>query len=254
MIEIKKLNLKYKKQIFNNLNLKIKPNKLNIILMNNAKGKTTLSHLLKGKIKYDYIYLNNTPYKNLTKEYKQNKIKLIDDTPFQTNNPLYELSKDQELNNIPPKQIQLNILNISMKLNMVEILNIPFIDLTDESKIKVKLAKALITDPDVIILDDPLTNLYNKKEIIKLLKQTKKTIIYITSNSEDLIYADYIYIIDKKVKQEGTKQEILKDEQTFTKNKIQEPVMLELSTKLKYYNLIDKIYYSETKLIEDLWK
>ena len=53
---------------------------------------------------------------------------------------------------------------------------------------------------------------------------------------------------------EGTKEEILEDEELLNNAHIEVPFMVDLSNKLKMYSLINKTYYDMEELVDSLWK
>jgi hypothetical protein len=52
----------------------------------------------------------------------------------------------------------------------------------------------------------------------------------------------------------GGKQQALENEKIFKKNNLIRPFIVELSSKLKYYELTEGIYTNEDKLVNDIWK
>ena len=89
-------------------------------------------------------------------------------------------------------------------------------------KQKVCLIRALIINPDILLMDEPLTNLdiASKKllqnEIIKLWKKTRKTIIYVTHDvDEALVMATRIVLFDKL----GNIKKIIKIKENNLKSK-----------------------------------
>ena len=76
-----------------------------------------------------------------------------------------------------------------------------------------------------------------------------------TSNLEDTINCDYIYVIDNNViAVEGKPIEVLEKDNILNKLGIDLPFMMDLSVKLKDYDLIDNIEVDYDRMIEALWK
>ena len=69
------------------------------------------------------------------------------------------------------------------------------------------------------------------------------------------IYTDYLYILDKgKILLEGIPIEVLKKDNVLNKIGLQIPFMIDLSVKLKDYNLIDDTILNMDKMVNLLWK
>ena len=84
------LNFKYKDELFNDLNLSIKLNTINMLIGPNGSGKTTLGKIISGQIKTKNIYFDETlidPTKYII--YLDKNIK---NTPIKRNNILTSLS------------------------------------------------------------------------------------------------------------------------------------------------------------------
>ena len=80
------------------------------------------------------------------------------------------------------------------------------------------------------------------------------TIIHITQDIEDTLISDQVVIIDKKVLLKGNKEKIYKEEETLNNLGYKLPFMVELSNRLKFYNLIDETIYDMQKMVDTLWK
>ena len=52
----------------------------------------------------------------------------------------------------------------------------------------------------------------------------------------------------------GTYKEIIMRDNELTKIGIEIPLMIDLSRKLQFYNLIDGLYYDPDKVVDKLWK
>ena len=108
-----------------------------------------------------------------------------------------------------------------------------------------------------IIFLNVLTYVNNdfKKKIIHDLKQLNKIIINFTSEIEECLLLDYMIVVsDNKIIMEGNTKDILKQEKILKKLGFNLPFVTDLSNSLKYYELIDKDYYDNLSLVEDLWK
>ena len=51
----------------------------------------------------------------------------------------------------------------------------------------------------------------------------------------------------------GNVKELIKDENLFIKNDIELPFIINLSYKLKAYELIDKLIYTTDEMVEEIW-
>ncbi len=93
-----------------------------------------------------------------------------------------------------------------------------------------------------------------RKKILDLLALRKINYINITSNIEDTLLCDYIYVFDKdKIVMEGKKESVLKEEKILKRLGYSLPFVVDLSLQLNYYNILDKIYFNIESLVHDLW-
>lgn len=84
---------------------------------------------------------------------------------------------------------------------------------------RVALARALAPNPDVLILDEPFSNLdvilrnQLRQEVASILQKTKKTAIFITHDIKDAVsISDKMIVLQKgKIVQQGTIKEICKN-------------------------------------------
>ncbi len=130
-------------------------------------------------------------------------------------------------------------------------------DLTLIDQIKINILSNLSSSKKIFVFMDILTYLDTsfKKEIISYLKAHGKRIINYTSNIEETLLLEYLIIIhNNTVIMEGMKEAVLKEERIIKKLGFRLPFIVELSSGLKYYNLVDKIYFDNESLVNDLWK
>lgn len=93
-----------------------------------------------------------------------------------------------------------------------------------------------------------------KMKIFKLLKKQNISYINVTSNVEDALYSDYIFVYDgNKLVLEGNRNEVLKEEKTLKRLGYGLPFVVDLSIQLNYYDIFNKVYYDLDELVRALW-
>ncbi len=183
------------------------------------------------------------------------------DSSFVTDRVIDELSLPLRNLHFSEEEIQSKIQEISSYLHIDHMLDCIPRSLSIGQKQLISLATALIINPDILIVDDSLDmiDLLTKDKILslfrKLHREKKVTILYVTHDLEDTLYADRIILLsngniclDEKTKTAFTKEKI------FQSSGLSLPFMVDLSKKLQYYNLIDKIEYNMDRLVNKLWK
>ena len=91
-------------------------------------------------------------------------------------------------------------------------------------------------------------------KIFKLLKKQNISYINVTSNVEDALYSDYIFVYDgNKLVLEGNRNEVLKEEKTLKRLGYGLPFVVDLSIQLNYYDIFNKVYYDLDELVRALW-
>ena len=130
-------------------------------------------------------------------------------------------------------------------------------ELTNTDEIKINILKSLCSDKEVIVFYDILNYIDNelKDKLIKELINQDKTIINYTTEIEETLYLDYLIIVhENKVIMEGQTKEVLNEDKIIMKLGFNMPLIIELSSGLKYYGVVNKKYYDIESLVEDLWK
>ena len=258
MIDVKNLNFSYKdKKVLHNLNFNIKENTITTIIGNNGSGKSTLAKILVGLLQYEgTIKINNKLLNKNIKEIRK-EIGIVFENPdnqFVAETVFSDIAFTLENMKYNKKDIKKKIIDISNYLNIDNILNVEPNSLSGGKKQLVALASALVHDPKILILDEALTYVdgIEKENIYKLLKDLKNkgmTIINITHDVEETLLSDNIILINN-----GTIEFDGKKEDFYKLKDINLPFIVELSNKLMFYDLIDKVYYDMEELVGVLWK
>ena len=155
-------------------------------------------------------------------------------------------------NPIDIMSIPLNIMEDfdCMKLNLKK-------DLTKIDEIKLAILESIASKKETIVFNNILTYVDNnfKEKVISYLKEQNKRIINITTDIEETILLNYLIVIyDNKIIMEGKTIDILKEEKLLKKLGYRLPFIIELSSGLKYYGVINDIVLDKERLVNDLWK
>ncbi len=202
LLELKNINFQFttnKNSVetkIKNLNFKIRKNTFFGILGKSGSGKSTLLNLICGLItpldgKILYQDQDISKFKNKWKNkigYVPQEVKLFDDTIL-NNITMYDdkYSDNNRINSL------LNILNLGdfvkkLPKKLDTILGSDGVELSVGQKQRVGIVRALIRNPEIIILDESTNSLDKKteEEIIKFMKILKKdkTIIFVTHDQE----------------------------------------------------------------------
>lgn len=235
--------------LFENLNILVpKDNFITISGPNNC-GKTTLLRILNREIiTENKVIIENRGINNYKIEEYSKIVQCV--IPLET--IFDETTVEEELLNINNK-----IDKVVTGLKMKKILTKSIKELTNKEIILIQIAKAILSNPEILLLDDISTYFNNKekKDIFTYLRKQKITIVYTTISLEDALYSDYLYIIsDKKVALEGNPLFILQKDNIINKIGLKLPFMVDLSVKLKDYELIDKQILDPKEMVDELWK
>jgi len=162
-IEINNLNKKYNDILaVKNINFKIKKGSIVGLLGPNGCGKTTTIGMMLGLIKPSSgtVFINGENIEN-----ENNRTKILQKVNFIS--PYVELPKKltvEENLKVYGKlygvnNLQDKILELMQRLNLIEFKKRKTGELSSGQKNRVSLAKALINDPEILLLDEPTASL-----------------------------------------------------------------------------------------------
>ena len=264
-LSIDKLKYAYDgNKVLNDITFKIKiPSMISIIGSNNC-GKTTLIKCLSGvlpvdeNIIIDDVVLNK---KNIKKYSRSIGVVFsLDQNQFLFNKVLDEITFPLGNLNYSKKNMKSAVNEVSKLLFLEDIINKEIWVLNHVEKIKVLLATAIIHKPSVLLLDDIFIGLndLDKERIMLLLKriirELRIIVISTTSSLSDTVYSDAILVIaDGSIKYSGKLEDILKHDNTLAKLGIEIPIMMDMSLKLQFYNLLNKVILNPEEMVDELW-
>lgn len=219
IIEIDNLNKSFKDvKAVQNLSFKVKEGELFAFLGLNGAGKSTTISIICGQLKKDSGEVVIDGH-NVDKNAEGVKSEL--GVVFQNSVLDKPLTVKENLKNraalygIVGNEFKTRLDNLSKLLSLDEILNRPVGKLSGGQRRRADIARALIHNPKILILDEPTTGLdpqtrHTLWEVISgLRKQTGMTVFLTTHYMEEAAEADYIVILDSgKISAEGTPLEL----------------------------------------------
>ena len=219
MIEVKNLYFKYDKEwVLEDITFNVKENEFMAIIGPNGGGKTTLLKLLLG-----FLTPTKGEIKILSKPPRESRV-LIGYVPQHTNFSLDlpitvfdivlqgRLKKGKFFYNQEDKEKAKEVLN---NLNIFELKDKKIKDLSGGQRQKVLIARSLVSEPKILIMDEPTSaiDVKGQKEILDLIDGFEITRIVVSHDIKILLRnVDKIAYIHKKlVLHEGPKLDIPKD-------------------------------------------
>ena len=220
MIRFEDVCLSYDKKeyVIKNLNLTINDNELLVIVGPSGCGKTSLVSLLSGLVKptSGNIYIDDKivndvePY-NRGISYMQQKAK-----PYPHMNVFDNIAFGLETKKLDKETIKTKVEEIAEMLSIKPYLKRKPNELSGGEVQRLNLARALVLDNNIVILDEPLSSIDAKLkkdmrfDIKQLHKFKNNTIVYITHDQEEAMsLADRIVLMNEgKIVQIGTPVEI----------------------------------------------
>ena len=119
----------------------------------------------------------------------------------------------------------------------------------------------MLASPQILFLDDICQELDSKekKEFINLLRtlqlETEISIIMTTSDLNITLESDYLLIIDKgKILLKGEPLTVVEKDNILNKIGLDLPFMVDLSVKLRDYNVVEKIELDIDRMADEIWK
>ena len=215
IIEIKNLNKSFKDvKAVQDLSFRVKEGELFAFLGLNGAGKSTTISIICGQLKKDSGSVTVNGF-DLDKNIEGIKSELgvvfqnsVLDKPLSVKS---NLENRAALYGITGADFEKRLSELSRMLDFGELLNRPVGKLSGGQRRRVDIARALLHNPKILILDEPTTGLdpqtrHTLWEVISnLRKNTGMTVFLTTHYMEEAADADYIVILDSgKISAEGT--------------------------------------------------
>lgn len=205
-------------EVFKDLNIKFENHTFNVLLGESGSGKTTLLNIIAG--------IQNQYDGQLTfdgKDARELSIRRRNISYMPQNYVIYDrmtvfdnIAFPLKFVDISPEEVLVRVRNIAKRLGIAHCLSRKPKYLSFGQQQRMVLAKALVKDPDIILLDEPMTSNdpMIKEYLFDVIKEAKEelnaTIIYVTHDYMEAIrYGEVLYVInDSKVVAKGTPKEL----------------------------------------------
>ena len=263
LLQINKLNYQITDDKIFNISLDVQKGDYISIIAPNKSGKTILTKLIcaiiptDNKFQVDGIILN-----------KENVLDYLEKIGIVSNElNIFLTKKVKDELTLPLKNLGYNESKINKRLNkIVEFFQIEDIldknpNLLDSNnQAKLQIIISLMHDPKILILDDAFNNMNNETknfmlEKLSILNKDGLTILNITSNLDTIYDSNQVYLLNNfKLDNLGSVLETFEEDNYLRQIGLEIPFIIDLSIKLRFYGLIDKIYFNLEELEEDLWK
>lgn len=207
-----------KKNIIDGINLEIKDKEFIVLVGSSGCGKSTILRLISGleevtsgEILIDDKVVNNTHPKDRDIAFVFQSYALYPHMSVYEN-----IAFGLKMRKYPKNEIDTKVREVAKALNLEDLLERKPRQLSGGQRQRVALGRAIVRNPKVFLMDEPLSNLdanlrvQMRSEIKRLHQKLQTTFIYVTHDqTEALTMGDRIVVLDKgKIQQADTPEEI----------------------------------------------
>ncbi|MCL4497711.1 MAG: ABC transporter ATP-binding protein [Deltaproteobacteria bacterium] len=227
LLEIKNIYKSFSgKKVLTGINLDIESGEISSIFGYSGEGKSTLLKIICGIIKHDNgdIMLNGKSINSL-EPYERHAVLVMDEPLlFPHMNVFENIAFGSKLSSNKKRHINNNRNILKSAKEIMELLGIRGLEKRYPNEIsmgqaqRVSLARALIVNPEIILMDEPFSNLdiISKTKVRKLIKdinnELKISMLLVTHDIEDVLnLSDKMFILNNgKIQDSGKPKDVLK--------------------------------------------
>lgn len=254
-------NLNYM-SLFKDVSFAFKENEFHLITGSNKCGKTTLIRLLSGVYEIEsaifYKQRDLTALKSFEFRSLFGRVFYQGDVSFTFSNLDQEILYRLDQLELSPSEKKMKYKNLVQLFELKDYLTIGFDQYSSYQKIKALILLELVHTPKILLLDQVFIDLSEEesKKLISILKRIGGiTVIASAQDLELSLEFDSLFVFDQaKLILNGSPLEVLKDDSKLNKIGLNLPFMVDLSTKLKYYDLVNDTILDMDRMVNELWK
>ncbi len=219
IIEINNLDKSFQDvHAVNDLSLRVKEGELFAFLGVNGAGKSTTISIMCGMLAKDggKVFIDGKDVDKDMREITKELGVVFQNTVLDAKLSVKDnLTSRAALYGITGKEAKQRIANLAELLEFKDILNRTFGKLSGGQKRRVDVARALLNNPKILILDEPTTGLDPEARkalwsVVTTLRKNQNMTVFLTTHyMEEAADADYVVILDSgKISAEGTPLEL----------------------------------------------
>ncbi|GGH48783.1 putative ABC transporter ATP-binding protein YlmA [Paenibacillus silvae] len=230
VVAMEKISLRREEhQILDDVHLRIEPGEHWVILGRNGSGKTTLLEMMNG-----YLFPSQGRIEVLGNVYGQcdvrevrKEIGYISQTLIEKltlRDPVWEVVATGayaflRFYQTIPDEVKNKAMQLLHDMGFTKLANQPLGTLSQGERKKVMLARSLMAEPKLLIMDEPCAglDLYEREKMlieIDRLRQRNMTVVYVTHHVEEIVplFTHVALVRDGRIAAEGPKHEVLTEE------------------------------------------
>lgn len=200
-----------KKNIIDNINLEINDKEFIVLVGSSGCGKSTILRLISGleEITSGDIIIDDEVVNNVHPK-DRNIAFVFQSYALYPHLSVYDnLAFGLKMRKYSKKEIEEKVISVAKSLNLEELLDRKPKQLSGGQRQRVALGRAIVREPKVFLMDEPLSNLdanlrvQMRAEIKRLHKKLETTFVYVTHDqTEALTMGDRIVVLDKGIIQQ----------------------------------------------------
>ena len=193
------------------LNLEIKDGEFMCILGPSGCGKSTTMRMVAGleQITSGDLFIGDQRVNDMSPNERDIAMSFENYALYPDMTIYQNIAFPLEIRKVPQNEIDEKVMNVAKLLNIQDMLDLMAKDLSGGVQQRVSVARALVRNPKVLILDEPISHLEEelkakmREELRRLLHNLHITTLYVTHDQiEAMVMADRIAVMKKSLLQQ----------------------------------------------------